>query len=169
MKFLIAILPVLLVSATAGSAFAFEKVEAVNIGACQSSSLASPSGNDSGERTEALQRCTTIQTEPQALSNSSLTASNPSAPETPDAVVLTPENNIAPQPPKRSFLTDSNPPAEIPSPSLCNLDPSSAVQPRPLWDNWFFVDRNPSPPCARPSVSCHDFIYMRNGDETFNS
>ncbi len=133
MKFLtFAILPVLLVSATTESAFASEKVEAVNIGTCQSVSLASPSGEGSGERMEALQRCTEIQTGPQALSNSSLTSSNTSEPQTPDAAMLTPANNIAPQAPKRSLLTVPNPPAEIPSPSLFDLDPSSAVQPRSL-------------------------------------
>jgi hypothetical protein len=145
MKFLIAILPVLLVSATTGSAFASEKMMA---GTCQSSSLTSPSKGDIGERIEALQQCTEIQTEPQALRNLWLTVSNTSEPKIPDAAQLTPTDNIAPQMPdatmlrpvnniapkasKWSLLTDPNPPAEMPSPSLFNLDPSSAVQPRSL-------------------------------------
>ena len=66
------------------------------------------------------------------ISNSSLTSSDTIAPQTPDAALLTPANQSAPQSPKLSLLTDPNPPAEIPSPSLFNLDPSSAVQPGPL-------------------------------------
>ena len=91
-----ALLPVLLVAATTKTAFAAEKVEAVNI------------------------------------SNSSLTSSDTIKPQMTDAAMLTPANQSAPQALKWSLLTDSNPPAEIPSPSLFDLDPSSAVQPRSL-------------------------------------